>query len=153
MNKYLFRKLEQAHSAYIENLIFIPSEVIRDRPSHSFQDFQELDCEKICETLNWRKEKDVFEIIKENIEDSSLASSILNNKQTGFLAECYFPECSNFYVPEGSDTPTAWSVSGGICRIEWLYADSIGELVEKILEKSESIFEETFKEYTKNKTT
>ncbi len=143
MSKYLFKKLEQAHSAFIENLIFIPNEVIRPGISDAFEDFQGLEYETICETLDWRKEKSVYDIIESEIEGENLAGMIYQNKQTGFLAECYFPEFHNFKFKNADDKePFIWSVSPGCCRIIWLYADCLAELIDKIVNKSNELFQE-----------
>ena len=145
MYKYLHKKLEQAHGATIENLIFLPNELCRNNSSDSFKEFQGENVEKICETLGWRKDKDVYDAIQNYTEDEeeSFALFLYENEKHGFLAECYFPECSDFRFPEGEKTPSSWSVHKGICRIEWLYSDSIGELVEKIVDKSEKLFNES----------
>lgn len=147
MYKYLYKKLEQAHGATIENLIFLPNELCRENPSDPFEEFQEQSEAKICETLGWRKDEDVFKAIQNYTEDKdeSFALFLYENDKHGFLAECYFPECSNFRFPEGEKEPSSWSLHKGICRIEWLYADSIGELIEKIIEKSDKLFDESVK--------
>ena len=150
---YLFKKLENSHGAYIENLIFIPSEVLRTKPSEAFEDFTNNNLETICETLNWRKEKEVYKDLMQYIDEKILAQKLLKYEQTGFLAECHFPECSNFKFDENSEVPFSWSVHNGSCRIEWLYAETIGELIEKIVDKSHKIFKEQVKkEQNKNAT-
>jgi hypothetical protein len=50
------------------------------------------------------------------------------------------PECYNFRFTEGKKKPTSWSVHGGICTIFYVYAESIGELVEKLKQKAEDLF-------------
>ncbi len=42
MNKYLFKKIEQAHSAYFENLIFLSSEVFRNEKRKPFGPKQKI---------------------------------------------------------------------------------------------------------------
>ena len=150
--KYLYEKLEQTKGgATINNLVFIASEALRQKKSEAFSDFMDLDDEEICDVLDWKKEQFVFDKIRD--EDESFAYLIFENKQTGFLAECHFSECSNFRFHDDEKEPFAWSVFSGISRVEWIYADSIGELVEKILEKSEQIFKEQVKkEQNKNAT-
>lgn len=150
MYKYLYDKLEQTKGgATINGLVFIPSEALRESKSEVFEDFTELEDEEICEVLNWKAEKFVFDMIRD--EDSSLALSMLENNKAGFLAECHFPECGGFYFAEGSSEPSAWSVHRNICRIEWIYADSMGELVDKMMTISDRLFDEAVTASRKSK--
>lgn len=150
MYKYLFDKLEQTKGgATINSLVFIPSEALRESKSEAFEDFTELDDEEICEVLDWKAEQFVFDMIRD--EGSSLALSMLENKKTGFLAECHFPECRGFIFAEGNSEPRAWSVYRNICRIEWIYADSMGELVDTMVAVSDRLFDEAVAAYKDDK--
>lgn len=148
--KHLYEKLEQTKGgATINNLVFITSEALRQKKSEAFLDFMDLEDEEICDVLDWKKEQSVFDKIRD--KDESFAYLIFENEQTGFLAECHFPKCSNFIFHDDEKEPFAWSVFSGISRVEWIYADSIGELVEKIVKKGEQIFKEQVKkEQNKN---
>ena len=140
MNKYLFKKIEQAHSAYFENLIFIANEVCREKQSEAFEEFTELETTEIAKVLGWNSEKTTLELIESEIKDEALAGLLLRYDVTGFLAECRMPESSNFRFEEGKQRPCSWSVHHGCCTVFWIYAESIGELVEKLEEKSEEFF-------------
>lgn len=140
MNKYLFNKIEQAHGAYFENLTFIANEVCRERQSDSFEEFTELEPAEIAKILGWNDKKETLSLIESEIKDESLSGLLLRYDMTGFLAQCMMPECSDFRFEEGKERPCSWSVHGGICRIFWIYAESIGELVEKLEQKSEDLF-------------
>ena len=140
MNKYLFNKIEQAHGAYFENLTFIANEVCRERQSDSFEEFTELEPAEIAKILGWNDKKETLSLIESEIKDESLSGLLLRYDMTGFLAQCMMPECLDFRFEEGKERPCSWSVHGGICRIFWIYAESIGELVEKLEQKSEDLF-------------
>jgi len=140
MNKYLYKKIEQAHSAYFENLIFLANEVCRERQSNAFEEFTELEPAEISKVLGWNSEPTTYELIECEIKDESLAGLFLRYEITGFLAECRMPECDNFRYDKGKERPVSWSVHHGITQVFWLYADSIGELVEKLEEKAEDLF-------------
>ena len=139
MNKYLFKKIEQAHSAYFENLIFIANEVCREKQSESFEEFTELESAEIAKVLGWNDKPETYKLIEEEIEDKSLAGLLLRYDMTGFLAECRMPEHSDFRFDKEGDFSSC-SIYNGICTVFWIYAESIGELVEKLEEKSEEFF-------------
>ena len=141
MNKYLFKKIEQTKGgAYFENLILIANEVCKSKPSEMFEEFTELEPSEIAKVLGWNDKKETLKYIKDSIKDEEFAHALLQHDMTGFLAECRMPECSNFRFTEGKEKPTSWSVHGGICTIFYVYAESIGELVEKLKEESEKLF-------------
>ena len=145
MNKYLFKKIEQTKGgAYFENLILIANEVCKSKPSEMFEEFTELEPIEIAKVLGWNDKKETLKFIKDSIKDEEFAHTLLQQDMTGFLAECRMPECSNFRFTEGKEKPTSWSVHGGICTIFYVYAESIGELVEKLEEKAEELYIESY---------
>lgn len=151
MYKYLKEKIESTSGAFIENLIFMTNEGLREKPSEAFERFFELSSKQICEVLGWKKDKEAYELVEHKIKNSELAHLMNRNNCTGFLAECHFPEVGGFKFNEGEEKPFAWAVHPGICRIEFIYADTIGELIEKLQNKSEEIFNEKVIEFKSNK--
>lgn len=150
MNKYLFEKIEQAHGAYFENLIFLSSEFCRNRISNTFEEFTELDPKEIAKVLDWNTKPTTLEHITDHIKEKELSSLLLQNDMTGFLAECHMPEHYDFRFNRGDDRPWCCSVNEGILTTFWLYAESIGELVHKLEEKTEELYIEAYTEQ-KNK--
>lgn len=146
MNKYLFKKLEQAHSSYIHKLGFIAAELVVDSPTKVFEDFFELEPKDICEVLGWRKDKEIFDLIENEIKEESFTLFLYQHDCTGFIAKCYFPEHSNFRFNEDGSFSSC-SVHGGILQEFWVYAESIGELIDKICEKADQLFEEQMEEF------
>lgn len=144
MNKYLFKKIEQAHSSYFENLIFIANEVCREKQSESFEEFTELEPAEIAKILGWNDKEETLSLIESEVKDETLVGLLLRYDMTGFLAECRMPEHSRFMFNEGEERPWSCSVHPGICRVFWIYAESIGELVEKLEEKSEELYIESY---------
>lgn len=149
MNKYLYNKIEQTNSAYFENIVFMANEMNRESESESFEDFQNLNPLEITKVLGWNNKEETLKLIKDSIKEKEFASLLFRYDITGFLAECHIPESSGFKFKKGEDKPTSWSVHTGICRIEWIYAESIGELVEKLVSKSEDIFKEYYEKEKK----
>ena len=148
MNKYLFKKIEQTKGgAYFENLTLIANEVCRERQSEVFEEFTELEPIEIAKVLGWNDKKETLKFIKDSIKDEEFAHTLLRHDMTGFLAECRMPECSNFRFTDGKEKPTSWSVHAGICSVFWIYAESIGELVEKLTEESEKLFYQQLEDF------
>jgi len=137
MNKYLQKRLEQAHlDPKIERLIFITAEAMRgESTSDDFDDFMNEDTEDIRKVLGWRDDEKVRALIDGAVEDKELAYTMCSNNRDGFLAEVNFDIPRNMRFKEDG-TPLGWT-RGGMYRVCWIYADSIGELVEKIIEKDE----------------
>ena len=148
-NKYLYEKIDQAHGAFIYEMIFIANEICKDSKHDLLNDFKDLDTEEILTTLDWLICKKNIKLIEENKQDGELITLMLNANKTGFLAECHFPQCYNITLNEKGE-PRSWGVRSSVCKIEYLYADSIGELVEKLANTSSDLFDEAV-EKEKNK--
>lgn len=144
MNKYLFNKIEQAHSAYFENLIFIANEVCRERQSEAFEEFTELEPIEIAKVLGWNTKDTTLKMIEESIKEKEFASTLLQYDLTGFIAECHLPHHSRFMFNDGEERPWGSSVHCGTLRVAWVYAESIGELVEKLEEVAENFYVESY---------
>lgn len=152
MYEFLKEKIETTSGAFIDNLIFMTNEYCRERMSEGFERFTELSAKSICQILDWKETDDVYLLINNAIEDGELSDLMNRNDRTGFLAECHFPDVSGFKFKEGEEKPFAWSANPGICRLEWIYADTIFEVIEKMQEMSETIFDESVEIFKKNNT-
>lgn len=143
MSNYLSDKLETTPGAYIDHLCIIASEIHKPNQNEVLEDFICQPFEKICEVLGWQNNPTTHNLIKEAIEDedNSLAVLMHQNKRNGFMATVHFPVCSSFYFNDDGNKPKRWQVSTGYCHVDYLYADSIAELFDKIVTKSEELFE------------
>ena len=144
MNKYLFKKIEQAKSAYFENLIFIANEVCRERQSEAFEEFTELKPTEIAKVLGWNTKDTTLKMIEDSIKEKEFATTLLQYDLTGFIAECHLPHHSEFMFNDGEERPWGSSVHLGTLRVVWVYAESIGELVEKLEEVAENFYVESY---------
>lgn len=150
MNKYLFKKLEQAHGVTINQLGFIAAELCKERFSDVFECFFELKPKEIAKVLGWKEEEEIYQWIEEEIEGETFVQFLYNHDCTGFIAECYFPEHSNFRFKEDGRFSSC-SVHSGINTVFWVYAESIGELIEKICLRSQELFNEQMEDFKKQK--
>lgn len=154
MYKYLFEKLEQTQSTYIDQLTFITAEIVNPGKSEAIEEFECLPFEEICKTLKWRNTPNTRDSIKYALEDkdNGLASFMWQNQRTGFLAVIHIPTCDNFRWNKGSSEPVSHQVYVGSCFIKYVYADTIHELIGKIVTESQLQLEKDIEAY-KNKLT
>lgn len=150
-NKYLFEKLEQSHGVTVEGLVLVAFETLKDeRLSSAFEEFTENEPLKICEVLGWKtNDEKLFKIIEDRIEEKSFAVMMYENDYDGFLAEIHIPEHDSFLFDEKGKV-WASSVHPGCCRVEWVYAASIGELTDKIVDKTEEVYQEYLENFKVN---
>jgi len=147
-NKYLFEKLEQAHGVTVERLVLVAYELLKDeRFSRAFEEFTENEPLKICEVLGWKTtDEKLFKIIEERIEEKSFALMMYENDYDGFIAEIHIPEHDGFKFDDKGEV-WASSVHPGCCRVEWVYAATIGELTDKIVDKAEEVYQEYLSDF------
>lgn len=147
--KYLMERLnEEARGAFINGLTFIGSDATRtdENITDVLENFMDNDTSTICKTLDWRDEEDVHESIESNMKDKSFLQMLHRNDRNGLIAEVHYPKHYDFTFKEdhegnlkssGSCTYSDWN-----CRLSWVYADSMGELIDKIIKKSDEFYNE-----------
>ena len=140
MYKYLMERLETAHlEPKIDKLVFIPAEAVRgEYPSDDFEDFMECNTEDILETLHWDTTDKIRENIDSFVQEKMLAFLMATHQRAGFLAEVSFDQPHDFSFDESGEA-CSW-VSGGFYYLRWIYADSIGELIENIIKEADALF-------------
>lgn len=143
MYSYLTKKLENSKGVIINRITVLAFENAKENLSDIIQDFIQETPETICKVFNWRNEDDVKTRIKEEIEEKGLVQMITRNGYSGFLAEMYFEIPSNIKINEKGEV-LSWQ-SGGAYRINWLYAHTLAELIDKSLKLAEDLFIEFHK--------
>lgn len=140
MYKYLMERLETAYlDPKIDKLVFIPAEAVRgEYPSDDFEDFMECDTEDILETLHWDTMDKIREKIDSFVQEKMLAFLMATHQRAGFLAEVSFDQPQDFSFDESGEA-CSW-VCGGFYYLRWIYADSIGELIENIIKEADALF-------------
>ena len=140
MYKYLMERLGEAHLCpKIEKLVFVPAEAMRgEYPSDAFEDFMEDGTEQILETLHWDNTAKIRRKVDSYVEEKTLAFLMATNQRAGFLAEVSFDQPRHFSFDE-SGKARSW-VCGGFYYLRWIYADSIGELIENIIKEADTLF-------------
>lgn len=135
-NRDAVERFDQAYGAKIEKLYWIAGS-LKDR---DFKDF-----------INEMEEKDFEECFPEIFKseyyqeyqnDDELVQALFDFNKFGLLAYVLIPECKNFTFKEGSERPTSWSSSAGVCRVAYCYGETREELLKSIEKKAEEIFQE-----------
>lgn len=129
-------RFEQAHGAKIEKLFWIAGSL----DNHDFKEF--------IEEMDEKDFKKCFpEIAKSPSYDyyrtGPLVDAFIDKKLLGFLAEVRIPKADNFRYD--GKILRGWSVHEGICRIEYVYAESTDELLLEIEKVSKKVFAQFIK--------
>lgn len=141
--EHLMNKIENAH-CYVNRITMIALENTKDseKVSEIMEDFFNNELKYICKVLDFKTDKDTLEYIENEIEDNSFVYTMMSKgDKGGFLAEVYTPECNSFSF-DGEGNPQSWQVVGNICNVEWVYADTLDELSDKIVEVGNKNFKE-----------
>jgi len=89
------------------------------------------------------------DLTEEDLEDyrdfNELNHVLQNYGIDGFIVEVHIPKRDNFKFNEEGEL-SSWSVSRGICNVRYANGNTLEELVEKIGNISEEIFEKEWKQ-------
>jgi|SRR5665647_1701207 len=131
-------RIEQANGAKIEKLIWIAG---------SFESSELTDLLSELDDDQWKKlfpeifQNKYFEETRDDIE--WVKGLLVDFKKLGLIAEVNIPTCDCFSYTNGK--PTSWSSHPGICRIEYIYVETLEDLMSEI----EKVAEKLFKEYVR----
>lgn len=136
--KYIIDKLEKnTHSLSVNKLGLLAFELMNGRDSDLIESFSEVSPDKICDILTFRKDEEVYKWINDAIKDKEFIHFLtIDCHRTGFLAELHIPILSKTKTDKNGLLESA-SYSQGLCHIDWVYGETIGELSDKIIEISD----------------
>lgn len=148
MYKYLSDRITEPKGAtpLIGEMVLISFEIHKESKSDLMSDFESLEYSKICEVLGWKDLKKTHNAIAEAIDDESFVGFLFQNNKTGFIANVLIPVCYDIKKLAGAKVPNSWSSSEGHCYSIYIYAESVGELTELALKKSQEFFIKDFKQ-------
>lgn len=140
MNKYLMTRMEKAHlNPRIENLIFLTFEAFQlEYLNLAFQEFCSQTPGEIAKILGWCEDKKILDLIEDGINDKSLIFHLIQQDRDGFLAKVKYQGMRNIEFKENKIY--SWS-SVEEYNVHWIYAHTVGELVEKILKVDEEEYQ------------
>ena len=128
-------RFEQAYCSRIDKLFWIAGS------------FENSELKELLEELDDKQWKELFpEIFKseyfEEYKDEP-REALINFKKFGLIAEIHIPTCDKFEYKNGK--PVSWSIHQGCCLVEYVYAETLEELMNKTEEKAEKVFQEFVK--------
>ena len=127
MYKYLTEKLENTKGTHIVDITMIAFEVLNHSKSELIEDFGYLELKEICDVLDWDYTEKTQKILNDAFEMEETIDAIMyRNGRTGYLAKIHqeVPNLVNGH----------FMYSEGHCRIAYVYAHTIAELVDKAVE-------------------
>ena len=129
-----------ARSARINRMSLLASDLLSDSESEMMQEFREwLESDEIIRVLELDGvDADFVDSMQSEEEEFQIL--LIDHNRYGFLAEVYIP---NFEYRGNGVT----RVSTGICTIEWVYAESIDGVVDRIIELSKAKHSKAVKKY------
>lgn len=137
------QRFGQAHGAKIDKLFWIAGSMGNSDLKELLEDMSDKDFEKcLPEIYN-------SEYYSEYREDEDMCQALVIHRKFGLIAEVHIPEVSNFKYK--NKKPVSWSVHGGICGIEYVYAENLNELLTSIESISDKHFNDSVKKDQKKK--
>lgn len=137
-NREAVNRFEQAYDAKIEKLYWIAGSLDNhDLRSIIEDDMSEKDFEK-CFPKIFNSE-----YYKQYRDDNEILQAFVDFNYFGLFAEVYVPKCENFSFKNGK--PVSWSSSGGISRIEYVYAENLEDLMKEIELSGKKVFDDCVK--------
>lgn len=132
-NTQAFKAFDQTKSAQIERLFWIAGSI------------ENIDLRDMLNEMNTPDLKSCFpEIVKSEYfddyqNDDQMIQALIDFKMFGFIAEVSIPECFNFKYK--NNKPVSWSVSGGIRRVKYVYAETTDILLGFIEQTAKEVFD------------
>ena len=127
-------RFDQAHGAKIERLFWIAGSMGNSDFKDLIEDMEDKDWQKLFPEIH------KSEYFQEYLDDDEALQALVDFRKFGLIAEIHLPECDNFRYED--DKPVSWSVHGGICRIEYVYAETLEDLMSEVEKASEKVFQE-----------
>lgn len=128
------QRFEQAHAAKIDKLIWIAGSL------------DHIDLKDMLGYIEDADFKNCFpeiynsEYYKEYLDNEDLVQALIDFNKCGLIAEINIPEATDFSYKNGKIV--SWSSNDGICRIAYVYGETMEELMQQIEKVSGNIFNE-----------
>jgi hypothetical protein len=138
-NKEAVERLEQAHGAKIEKMFWIAGSL------------ENSDLRDLIEEMDDKAFKKCFPEIanskhlQEYRNDNELLQALVDYDKYGLVAEIHIPIAKEFsYDKKGK--PVSWSSSGGHCRVDYVYAETLDLLLAEMEKSGETHFKDFLKD-------
>ena len=134
-NREMAERFQQAHCARIERLFWIAGSLESSDLKELLEDLEDKDWNGLFPEIYKSKNFDE--------QRSEPLQALLDYDRIGLIAQIDIPECSRFIYK--NKKPVSWSVHPGICRIEYVYAETLEELMTNIEKAANKVFQEYLK--------
>lgn len=138
-NKEALERIEQAHGAKIEKMFWIAGSL------------ENSDLRDLIEEMDDKALKKCFPEIanskhlEEYRNDNELLQALVDFDKFGLVAEILIPIAKDFsYDKDGK--VSSWSSSGGHCRVDYVYAETLDLLLVEIEKSGDKHFKEFLKD-------
>ena len=126
------------YGTYIYKLFWIAGSI----ENSEFKDFlEELDDDNWKQCLPEFRNSSYYEEYQRN---NDLVQALIDLNKFGFIAELRHPKCYDFDYNNNNEI-IGHSVSMAVCRISYVYAENHDEMMAKIQESAEKIYNEYIK--------
>jgi len=143
-NSKVVDKLDQAHSARIEKMVWIAAQTETSELSDMIDQLDEEDWNFYFPEIFKSEHFD----IEDSVEEKKIA--LFDEQKFGFLAIVNYPYLSNFRFDKNGEFKSC-SVNPGHCRVVCHYAESTDELIQQIEGRAELMFKEFVKDWEREK--
>ena len=126
-------RLDQTHGAYIDKLIWIAGNTENRELQEIVDDFSDNDWKTTFPEIY---NSEYFQESKEEITET-----FLDFQKFGFLARIHFPKCSSFDLDKNGK-PQSFRINHSICRVRYVYAETLEDLISQIEKLSEVVLQE-----------
>lgn len=134
----MYNRIKQMHGK-IERLFWLPAQLDSEEFFNLICDLSEDEIEAVFP--NHYMKFDDYDDSYEFLTDNQL-------ELTGFIAEVMIPNYSNFYFSEGK--PVSWSVMHDELIVQYVYAETLDDLLNKVEFVSDAIFNSYVQKALKN---
>ena len=138
-NKEAVERLEQAHGAKIEKLFWIAGSLENSDLRDLIEEMDDKSLQKCFPEIANSK------YLEEYRNDNQLVQALVDFDKFGLVAEILIPIAKDFsYDKKGK--PVSWSSSGGHCRVDYVYAETLDLLLAEMEKSGETHFKEFLKD-------
>jgi hypothetical protein len=138
-NKEALERLEQAHGAKIEKMFWIAGSLENSDLIDLIEEMDDKAFKKCFPTLA------DCPYLEEYRNDDEILQALVDKDLFGLVAEILIPIAKDFsYDKDGK--VSSWSSSGGHCRVDYVYAETLDLLLSEIEKSGEKHFKKFLKE-------
>lgn len=130
-------RFDQAHCAKIEKLFWIAGSLESSDLKDLIGEMEDGDF-KQCFPEIYKSE-----YYREVKDDEQLMQALIDFKKAGLIAQVLIPKAYGFRYE--NNKPVGWSISSGSCRIEYVYAETLEDLMKEIEKAADKVFKEYLK--------